>query len=123
MSTMLFAIVGGLLALALRGYNFNVSSGVGMISLFGVSIMSGVLYVSRVNRLREDFGTDLTTAARTAAAVQFRPPRKADPISSSTPLAARPSSISSTAASRTTSASITRTSGSKRTIRPRRRCR
>ncbi len=73
MSSMFFAIVGGLAALVLRGDNFNVSSGVGMISLFGVSIMAGVLYVSRVNRLQDDFNLALTEAARRAAVIQFRP--------------------------------------------------
>ncbi len=73
MSTMTFAMIGGIVALVLRGYNFNVSSGVGLISLFGVSIMAGVLYVSRVNRLREDYSISLLEAVRTAAVIQFRP--------------------------------------------------
>jgi cobalt-zinc-cadmium resistance protein CzcA len=40
-----FALVGGILALHLRGMHFNISAGVGFISLFGVSVMSGVLFV------------------------------------------------------------------------------
>ncbi len=73
MSTIPLAFVGGIIALLLRGYNFNVSSGVGIISLFGISIMSGVLYVSRTNRLREDFGMSLPEAVRQAAEIQLRP--------------------------------------------------
>ncbi len=73
MSTIPFAFIGGLLALLFRGYNFNVSSGVGIISLFGISIMSGVLYVSRTNRLREDFSLTLHEAVRKAAHIQLRP--------------------------------------------------
>ena len=46
------ALVGGVLALWIRGINFSVSSGVGFISLFGVAVMSGVLLVSRINQLR-----------------------------------------------------------------------
>jgi cobalt-zinc-cadmium resistance protein CzcA len=40
-----FALVGGILALHSRGMNFNISAGVGFISLFGVAVMSGVLFV------------------------------------------------------------------------------
>lgn len=45
-----FAVLGGLLALMVRGYNFNVSAGVGFVSLFGVSVMAGVLLVSAYKR-------------------------------------------------------------------------
>jgi cobalt-zinc-cadmium resistance protein CzcA len=55
-----FAVIGGTAALLLRGYNFNVSGGVGFVSLFGVSVMAGVLLVSAYNRAKiqkpyEDF--------------------------------------------------------------------
>jgi cobalt-zinc-cadmium resistance protein CzcA len=68
-----FALVGGLAALMIRGYNFNVSAGVGFVSLFGVAVMSGVLLVSRINQLREDDGLELVEAVRRAAAMQLRP--------------------------------------------------
>ena len=45
-----FAVIGGAMALMLRGYNFNVSAGVGFVSLFGVSVMAGVLLVSAYNK-------------------------------------------------------------------------
>jgi cobalt-zinc-cadmium resistance protein CzcA len=67
------ALAGGILALLIRGYNFNVSAGVGFISLFGVSIIAGVLYVARINRLVEDLGLPLRDAVRRAALMQFRP--------------------------------------------------
>ncbi len=73
MSGIPFALVGGILALILRGYSFNVSAGVGFISLFGVSIIAGVLYVSRTNRLIEDDGWDLAGAVERAAVIQLRP--------------------------------------------------
>ena len=38
-----FSLVGGILALYLRGINLSVSAAVGFISLFGVAVMSGVL--------------------------------------------------------------------------------
>jgi len=56
------ALVGGVLALWIRGINFSVSSGVGFISLFGVAVMSGVLLVSRINQLRFEV-TEGTAAA------------------------------------------------------------
>ncbi|HVN48086.1 MAG TPA: CusA/CzcA family heavy metal efflux RND transporter [Bacteroidota bacterium] len=68
-----FALVGGCFALLIRGYNFNVSAGVGFISLFGVSIMSGVLFVSRVNRLMGDEGMEVGEAIKHAAHIQLRP--------------------------------------------------
>lgn len=50
MSCILFALAGGIMALHLRGYYFNVSGGVGFVSIFGISVMSGVLLVSALNR-------------------------------------------------------------------------
>ena len=73
MSSIPFAMIGGVLALLLRSYSFNVSAGVGFISLFGVSILSGVLYVSRTNRIIEDEGLGIAEAAHRAAIIQLRP--------------------------------------------------
>ena len=73
MSCIPFALIGGILALLIRGYNFNVSAGVGFISLFGVSIIAGVLYVSRTNRLIEDYGMNINEAVKKAAVIQLRP--------------------------------------------------
>lgn len=49
------AIIGGLLALELRGYNFNISSGVGFISLFGISVMAGIMSLSFIQNTIEKF--------------------------------------------------------------------
>lgn len=49
-SCVLFALAGGIVALILRGYYFNVSAGVGFVSIFGISVMAGVLLVSALNR-------------------------------------------------------------------------
>ena len=49
-SCILFALAGGILALLIRGYYFNVSAGVGFVSIFGISVMAGVLLVSALNR-------------------------------------------------------------------------
>jgi len=47
-----FSLVGGILFLHLRGINFSVSAAVGFISLFGVAVMSGVLVIAEINRIR-----------------------------------------------------------------------
>jgi cobalt-zinc-cadmium resistance protein CzcA len=73
MSCIPFSVIGGILALLLRHYNFTVSAGVGFISLFGVSTMAGVLFVSRINKLREDYDLELHEAVRQAAVIQLRP--------------------------------------------------
>ncbi|EQA36898.1 heavy metal efflux pump, CzcA family [Leptospira inadai serovar Lyme str. 10] len=68
------SLVGGIYALLLRGYYFNVSGGVGFISLFGIATMSGVLFVSRTNHLLKD-EPDISTkeAVAKAAVIQLRP--------------------------------------------------
>jgi len=73
MSSIPFALIGGIAALLIRGYSFNVSAGVGFISLFGVSIIAGVLFVSRANRLMEDLDYDIFEAVKRAAIIQLRP--------------------------------------------------
>ena len=67
-----FSLVGGILALYLRGINLSVSAAVGFISLFGVAVMSGVLVVSEINRRRDD-GIDPRTAVVQGALAQMRP--------------------------------------------------
>src|SRR5690554_2864357 len=57
-SCVLFALAGGIIALLMRGYYFNVSAGVGFVSIFGISVMAGVLLVSALNRSSQK--TELT---------------------------------------------------------------
>jgi len=73
MSAIPFAMIGGIMALILRNFNFTVSAGVGFISLFGISTMTGVLFVSRVNRTIEKSNVDLLVAIKQAARTQLRP--------------------------------------------------
>jgi cobalt-zinc-cadmium resistance protein CzcA len=68
-----FSLVGGFVALWLRGINLNVSAAVGFISLFGVAVMSGVLYIAEVNRRRREPEVPLYDAVVGGARVQFRP--------------------------------------------------
>jgi cobalt-zinc-cadmium resistance protein CzcA len=53
MSCITFALAGGILALFIRGYHFNVSAGVGFVSIFGISVMAGTLLVSAIKRMEE----------------------------------------------------------------------
>ena len=72
MACITFALAGGILGLWLRGYHFNVSAGVGFVSIFGISVMAGVLLVSAINReVGIDF-TDLENKIRHASAHQLR---------------------------------------------------
>ena len=50
--TVAMAPIGGLLALLLTGTNFSVSSGIGFLALFGVSVQTGVIMVEYINQLR-----------------------------------------------------------------------
>jgi cobalt-zinc-cadmium resistance protein CzcA len=68
-----FSLVGGIVFLYLRGINLSVSAAVGFISLFGVAVMSGVLYVSEINRRRAEPGTSLEDAVVQGARSQLRP--------------------------------------------------
>jgi cobalt-zinc-cadmium resistance protein CzcA len=68
-----FSLAGGLVALHLRGINLSVSAAVGFISLFGVAVMSGVLYISEVNRERRQPGVTVREAVVASALTQFRP--------------------------------------------------
>jgi cobalt-zinc-cadmium resistance protein CzcA len=67
-----FAIVGGVLALALRGMPFSISAGVGFIALFGVAVLNGVVMVSYINRLRDE-GKSIEEAVREGAEIRLRP--------------------------------------------------
>jgi cobalt-zinc-cadmium resistance protein CzcA len=66
------APVGGILALWLTGNPFSVSSGIGFLALFGVSVQTALVYISYVNELRLA-GTPLTDAIREAAILRLRP--------------------------------------------------
>ena len=68
----LSAPVGGLIALWLTGTPFSVSSGIGFLALFGVSVQTAVVYISYVNELRLS-GTNLTEAIREGAILRLRP--------------------------------------------------
>ncbi|HXP89009.1 MAG TPA: CusA/CzcA family heavy metal efflux RND transporter [Bryobacteraceae bacterium] len=67
-----FAPFGGLLALMLTGTYLSVSSGVGMLALFGVSVQTGVIMVEYINQLRAK-GHSIVDAAVEGAVLRLRP--------------------------------------------------
>ena len=72
LGVVLSAPVGGFVALWLTGTPFSVSSGVGFLALFGVSVLTAVVYISYVNELRLS-GATLNEAIREGAILRLRP--------------------------------------------------
>jgi cobalt-zinc-cadmium resistance protein CzcA len=66
------APVGGVIALWLTHTNFSVSSGVGFLALFGVSVQVGVIMVEYINQLRVR-GRTVVAAAEEGATLRLRP--------------------------------------------------
>jgi cobalt-zinc-cadmium resistance protein CzcA len=63
---------GGLLALMLTGTYFSVSSGIGFLALFGVSVQTGVIMLEYINQLRSR-GYSIIEAAVEGAVLRLRP--------------------------------------------------
>ncbi len=67
-----FAIAGGIIALAVSGEDFGISAAIGFVSLFGVSIMNGILIMTYFNELRQT-GLGTLDAMFQAATQRMRP--------------------------------------------------
>ena len=65
------AITGGLVALAVRGYPFSISAGVGFIALFGVAVLNGVVLLSYIVEKHKDLPA--REAAHEGALIRLRP--------------------------------------------------
>ena len=72
LATVAMAPIGGVVALFLTGTNFSVSSGIGFLALFGVSVQTGVIMVEYINQLRSR-GHSILDAATQGAIQRFRP--------------------------------------------------
>ena len=72
MVTMLIAPIGALLALYLTGTHFSVSSGIGALALFGVSVQTGVIMIEYINQLRAR-GHSVEESAVEGAVLRLRP--------------------------------------------------
>jgi heavy metal efflux system protein len=66
------ARIGGLVALLVTGTHFSVSSGVGFLALFGVSVQTGVIMLEYINQLRAR-GYTIVDAAVEGAVLRLRP--------------------------------------------------
>ena len=66
------ALLGGLIALYLRGMTVNVSSAVGFIALFGFAVQNGVIMVASLNQQR-DTGAELDQAVLLGSVQRLRP--------------------------------------------------
>ena len=91
--TVPLALIGGMLSLLVTHTNFSIAAAVGFISLFGVSVLGGVILVSRIQQLREE-GVPLRDAVSRGSDLQLRPvlmaallppsvccPRRSQPVS------------------------------------------
>ncbi|MGO9546860.1 MAG: efflux RND transporter permease subunit [Rhodomicrobium sp.] len=67
-----FAVGGGIIALAISGEAFGISAAIGFVSLFGVSVMNGILIMTYFNELRHA-GDSTRDAMFHAATQRMRP--------------------------------------------------
>lgn len=67
-----FALIGGVIALWLRGMYLSVPASVGFIALFGVAILNGLVLISTINKLREE-GLSIYEAVMQGAELRLRP--------------------------------------------------
>ena len=72
LATVAMASFGGLLALLITGTHFSVSSGVGFLALFGVSVQTGVIMLEYINQLRAR-GRSVEDSAIEGAVLRLRP--------------------------------------------------
>jgi cobalt-zinc-cadmium resistance protein CzcA len=66
------AMLGGLIALHLRGETLNIATAVGFIALFGVAVQNGIIMVSNIQRVRSRH-PGLREAVIAGASERFRP--------------------------------------------------
>ncbi len=67
-----FALVGGVIALMVKGIPFSVSAGVGFIALSGIAVLNGVVLVNNFNNLR-DKGKTGVEVIKKGALLRLRP--------------------------------------------------
>ena len=69
MTCVLFALPGGFIALLSRGMYFNISAGVGFVSLAGIAVMTGILIIQGIKLKHE---SNLLDAIKKSSVEQFR---------------------------------------------------
>jgi cobalt-zinc-cadmium resistance protein CzcA len=68
-----FAVGGGIIALYVSGLPFSISAAIGFVSLFGVSVMNGILIITYYNQTRKTTGIGGIGAMAHAAEQRMRP--------------------------------------------------
>jgi cobalt-zinc-cadmium resistance protein CzcA len=68
-----FSIAGGVLALLVTGLDFSISGAIGFVSLFGVSVMNGILIITYFNQVRASSGMGTIEAMYHASEQRMRP--------------------------------------------------
>ena len=67
-----FAVAGGIIALYVTGLDFSISAAIGFVSLFGVSVMDGILMITYYNQARQGVA-DSVEAMFQASTQRMRP--------------------------------------------------
>ena len=73
MMTMPLSIFGAALGVKITGYAFSVTALIGVISLMGIVVRNGIIYISYAEELRREHGHSLVDAAMSAAKRRMRP--------------------------------------------------
>lgn len=67
------SVIGGILALAVRGMPFSISAGIGFIALFGVSVLNGIVLIAEFNRLKAEGSDNLKAIVFEGTKNRIRP--------------------------------------------------
>ena len=67
------SLIGGILALWIRGMNFSISAGVGFIALFGIAVLNGIVLIAEFNRLEKDGVADIYERVTKGLKTRLRP--------------------------------------------------
>lgn len=67
------SVIGGILALWMRGMNFSISAGVGFIALFGIAVLNGIVLISEFNRLKQEGVADINQRVMLGLKTRLRP--------------------------------------------------
>jgi cobalt-zinc-cadmium resistance protein CzcA len=65
--------IGGILALQLRGMPFSISSGIGFIALFGISVLNGIVLISAIKQLPKEHFDSCAALVKEASLSRLRP--------------------------------------------------
>lgn len=67
------SVIGGILALWIRGMSFSISAGVGFIALFGIAVLNGIVLISEFNRLEKEGVKDVMERVKRGIHTRLRP--------------------------------------------------